>query len=94
MAGYRSNAAKWQYCFLAARPHLGGAEYLLAEKGAALFPVITALRRWGADNYLGGATVIHAECRTEIELLPWCPHCAREVGPSELTLLPAEAATA
>jgi DNA-binding HxlR family transcriptional regulator len=69
-------------------------EYLLTPKGSALFPVITALRRWGADNYLGGATVIHTDCQTEIELQPYCPHCEREVGPSELSLLPPPPAVA
>jgi DNA-binding HxlR family transcriptional regulator len=61
-------------------------EYLLTDKGRALFPVITALRRWGAENYMGGAKVVHTECQTEIELQPYCPHCDRAVQSSELAI--------
>jgi DNA-binding HxlR family transcriptional regulator len=60
-------------------------EYILTGKGRDLFPVIAALRRWGARHYTD-ATLVHAECGHDIELQPHCPHCARDVEPAELTL--------
>jgi DNA-binding HxlR family transcriptional regulator len=61
-------------------------EYLLTEKGYDLFPVVTALRRWGARHYLGDSAVVHTDCGHPIDLRPHCPHCARDIEPSELTV--------
>src|SRR5204862_4801883 len=37
-------------------------EYLLTDKGRELFPVVTALRRWGSRHYLTGVALVHTEC--------------------------------
>jgi DNA-binding HxlR family transcriptional regulator len=61
-------------------------EYVLTDKGRELFPVVTALRRWGTRHYLADAALVHTECGHAIELQPICPHCEREVDPAELTV--------
>ncbi|OLB80085.1 MAG: hypothetical protein AUI14_07980 [Actinobacteria bacterium 13_2_20CM_2_71_6] len=60
--------------------------HFLSDKGRELGTVITALRSWGARHYVEGAAVTHTECGHEIELNPHCPHCARPVDVTELTV--------
>src|SRR5262245_49496113 len=57
-------------------------EYLLTDKGHELYPVIAALRRWGARHYTE-STLVHAECGHAIELAPHCPACQRDVEAAE-----------
>jgi hypothetical protein len=49
--------------------------------------VITALRHWGARHYQDAA-LTHTECGHAIELHAYCPNCARDVAPAELTVAP------
>jgi DNA-binding HxlR family transcriptional regulator len=58
-------------------------EYMLTEKGLALFPVIVALRSWG-DHWAtapGGppAVLIHDACGHITQPVLTCPHCHRQV---------------
>jgi DNA-binding HxlR family transcriptional regulator len=61
-------------------------EYLLTAKGRELYPVVIALRQWGARHYLEGGAFRHTDCDHDIVVRPHCPHCARPVGPDELRL--------
>ena len=61
-------------------------EYLLTDKGRELVPVVTALRQWGARHYVDDAELVHAACDHRVELLAHCPHCGRDVEPTELTV--------
>jgi DNA-binding HxlR family transcriptional regulator len=61
-------------------------EYLLTDKGRELFPVITALRRWGARHYLADAALIHVDCGQPIDVRAHCAHCARDVDAGELAI--------
>ena len=61
-------------------------EYLLTDKGRELVPVVTALRQWGARHYVDDAELVHAACDHRVELLAHCPHCERDVEPTELTV--------
>jgi len=58
-------------------------EYLLTEKGLALFPVIVALMEWGdtwAPNPAGPPTVfVHDTCGNVTQPVLTCPHCRGEV---------------
>jgi DNA-binding HxlR family transcriptional regulator len=61
-------------------------EYLLTEKGRALFPVITALLAWG-DTWApepGGPPVVlvHDACGNITQPVLTCPHCHGEVTPA------------
>jgi DNA-binding HxlR family transcriptional regulator len=60
-------------------------EYLLTDKGHELFPIVTALRHWGARHYLDTA-LIHTECGHPVEVNPHCPQCARDIDARELTI--------
>jgi DNA-binding HxlR family transcriptional regulator len=62
-------------------------EYVLTDKGRELVPVITALRHWGARHYQD-APLTHTACGHPVELHAYCPHCARDVAPAELTVAP------
>ena len=61
-------------------------EYLLTDKGRELVPVVTALRQWGARHYVDDAELVHVACDHRVELLAHCPHCERDVEPTELTV--------
>ena len=54
-------------------------EYRLTEKGLALFPVITALMRWGDDWAPAPAgppvVLVHDSCGEVMRPVLTCPHC-------------------
>jgi DNA-binding HxlR family transcriptional regulator len=58
-------------------------EYRLTDKGKALFPVITALMRWGDDWEAGPAgppmQLVHDTCGQVTVPVLSCPHCDGEV---------------
>jgi len=58
-------------------------EYLLTDKGLALFPVIAALMEWGdtwAPNPAGPPTVfVHDTCGNITRPVLTCPHCHGDV---------------
>jgi hypothetical protein len=62
-------------------------EYLLTEKGRALFPVITALLAWG-DTWAPGpggppVVLVHDACGNITQPMLTCPHCHGEVTPAD-----------
>jgi len=59
-------------------------EYRLTEKGRALFPVVTALLRWG-DDWAAGPTgppmqLVHDPCGAVMHPELTCPHCGGAVS--------------
>lgn len=58
-------------------------EYRLTDKGRALFPVITAMLKWGDDwaPSAGGppTVLVHETCGATMHPVPTCPHCAGTV---------------
>ncbi|MDH4146134.1 MAG: helix-turn-helix transcriptional regulator [Acidimicrobiia bacterium] len=53
--------------------------YRLTERGAALGPVIEALRAWSADALGVGSAPVHLACGTPLASSWWCPVCERVV---------------
>jgi DNA-binding HxlR family transcriptional regulator len=67
-------------------------EYQLTEKGQALFPVITALLRWGDDWAVGPAgqpvQLVHGPCGGAIQPELTCPRCGGEVSAANTRSVP------
>ena len=61
-------------------------EYLLTEKGRALAPIVLALRTWGREWTEGGesSAITHTACDHNLTVAPFCEHCKRAVGPTEV----------
>jgi len=72
-------------------------EYRLTEKGRALFPVITALLRWGDDWAVGPAgppvQLVHAPCGEAIHPELTCPRCGGQVSAANTRGVPGPGAT-
>jgi len=73
-------------------------EYRLTEKGRALFPVITALLRWG-DDWAAGPSgppvqLVHAPCGHTMHPELTCPQCGGEVTAANTGSVPGPGATA
>lgn len=52
-------------------------EYILTERGRALFPVITALARWGdslRDDQRTGVELVHRDCGAPLSAVVMCEH--------------------
>jgi DNA-binding HxlR family transcriptional regulator len=63
-------------------------EYHLTEKGAALRPIVLALKEWG-DRYLNAGAepvVFEHSCGAEFHPLTVCAACREPVGPGELVV--------
>ena len=58
-------------------------EYVLTEKGRALWPVMTALRQWGEewahDSDLPPTLLVHDTCGHVCESVPHCSECGEEL---------------
>jgi len=65
-------------------------EYLLTEKGAALAPVVLALRSWGKRFTKGADSlrIVHTPCGGNVELGFHCSKCEREIEPSSVLRIP------
>lgn len=65
-------------------------EYVVTDRGIALWPTLRALGRWGREHYDG--TVLrsfqHAECGTELGLYGECPACGIGVPVEDVLMLP------
>lgn len=62
-------------------------EYRLTAKGADLSASLIALMKWGDRWYADGrppTTLVHAECRTPLELSVRCPSCDASVPPGQI----------
>jgi DNA-binding HxlR family transcriptional regulator len=72
-------------------------EYELTEKGRALFPVITALQRWGDDWVAGPAgpsvQLVHTPCGQVMHPELTCPRCGGDVGATNTLSVPGPGAT-
>lgn len=67
-------------------------EYRLTDKGRALFPVITALLRWG-DEWASGpagppALLVHQTCGQTMHPELTCPHCGGDVSAANTGSVP------
>jgi DNA-binding HxlR family transcriptional regulator len=72
-----------------ARPARHG--YRPTTRGYELWPVLTAMMRWGDTYYApNGAPRVaaHASCGGELHLGVRCPQCERDVDVTEITTLP------
>jgi DNA-binding HxlR family transcriptional regulator len=56
-------------------------QYELTPDGAALSPIIGALRQWTAARFGIGESAIHDRCGTPVTHSAWCPTC-RESMPT------------
>ena len=72
-------------------------EYRLTEKGAALWPVIMTLMRWGDQYYVGEAgppmVVRHRDCGGTVTDHLTCSACGAELGPRDVVAEPGPGAT-
>jgi DNA-binding HxlR family transcriptional regulator len=66
-------------------------DYVLTEKGRALWPVITSLRQWG-DTYAAPngppVQVTHKACGHQSEFVLTCAHCGERVTHSDIEVAP------
>ncbi|MFI9645933.1 winged helix-turn-helix transcriptional regulator [Streptomyces sp. NPDC052040] len=67
-------------------------EYVLTERGTALWPTLRALGLWGREHFTETQLRIfrHATCGTERELGPYgeCPDCGTVVPVSDVVMVP------
>lgn len=66
-------------------------EYVVTERGRALWPTLRALGIWGRDNFLETKPpryFRHAECGTELGLVGECPGCGVLVPVEDVEMLP------
>ena len=66
-------------------------DYVLTEKGRALWPVITSLRQWG-DEYAAPngkpVEVTHKACGQQSEFVLTCAHCGERVTDRDIEVRP------
>jgi DNA-binding HxlR family transcriptional regulator len=69
----------------------GRSDYLLTDKGRALWPVLTALRQWGDDWMVGEGNepveMVHRTCgeRSRAEMV--CSHCGERLRGRDLSVV-------
>ncbi|MFJ4621612.1 winged helix-turn-helix transcriptional regulator [Streptomyces sp. NPDC088812] len=65
-------------------------EYVVTDRGIALWPALRALSMWGRDNYdLVPLRIFrHADCGTELGPYGECPACATVVAVADVEMLP------
>lgn len=67
-------------------------EYVLTEKGRALFPVVMTMMHWGdrwqpEDGEIP-VTVVHERCGEATHAVTVCAHCAEPIGPRDVRVEP------
>jgi DNA-binding HxlR family transcriptional regulator len=70
----------------------GRSDYLLTEKGRALWPVMLALREWG-DTWIAGegnepVQTVHAACGSPMTSQPVCSECGEPLRLEDLRAAP------
>ncbi|MWA11347.1 winged helix-turn-helix transcriptional regulator [Streptomyces sp. BA2] len=66
-------------------------EYVVTERGRALWPTLRALGTWGRDNFSETKPpryFRHAECGTELGLVGECPACGILVPVEDVEMVP------
>ncbi|MGY3336572.1 DNA-binding HxlR family transcriptional regulator [Streptomyces filamentosus] len=66
-------------------------EYVLTDRGLALWPVLRALGAWGRDELPGTAPMRHFHhivCGTELATSGECPACGVPVPPADVEMRP------
>jgi DNA-binding HxlR family transcriptional regulator len=65
-------------------------DYVLTEKGRALWPVVTAMREWG-DQWAAPAgpptELLHKACGHTVHVVPTCSHCHAELELHDLRII-------
>jgi DNA-binding MarR family transcriptional regulator len=71
-------------------PRGGREEYVLTERGIALWPALYALTRWGeAQSARGPRRVFaHVACGTDLDVTGCCPSCGVSPPPGDLQMRP------
>jgi len=72
-------------------------DYVLTDKGRALWPVVMTLRRWG-DAWITGAvhepvTVLHTRCGSHTSATLVCDHCRDVLEPADMRFRPGPGST-
>ncbi|MFG2117618.1 winged helix-turn-helix transcriptional regulator [Streptomyces sp. NPDC048710] len=65
-------------------------EYVVTERGIALWPALRALALWGRENFQASRLRYfrHAECGTELGPYGECPVCGTVVPVADVVLMP------
>ncbi|TVZ89370.1 helix-turn-helix domain-containing protein [Streptomyces sp. BK340] len=65
-------------------------EYVVTERGVALWPALRALALWGRENFQTSRlrTFQHAECGTELGPYGECPVCGTVVPAADVVMMP------
>lgn len=67
-------------------------DYVLTEKGRALWPVLTALRQWGDEWLIGEGNepvlLEHKACGHHINVVPTCDHCGESLDARSVRAVP------
>lgn len=67
-------------------------DYVLTEKGRALWPVLTALRQWGDEWLIGEGNepvlLEHKGCGHQINVVPTCDHCGETLDARDVRAIP------
>lgn len=70
----------------------GRYDYLLTEKGRALWPVLTALRQWGDEWVLGEGheplLLEHRTCGHRTNVVPTCDSCGEHLDARSVRAIP------
>jgi DNA-binding HxlR family transcriptional regulator len=70
----------------------GRSDYVLTEKGRALWPVLTALRQWGDDWMVGEGyepvEMVHRTCGERARAEMVCGHCGERLHGRDLRVVP------
>ncbi|MET7284342.1 helix-turn-helix domain-containing protein [Streptomyces sp. NPDC005573] len=65
-------------------------EYVVTERGIALWPTLRALSRWGRENFRAAQLRYfrHADCGTELGSYGECPACGTIVPVTDVVMVP------
>lgn len=70
----------------------GRHDYVLTDKGKALWPVLETIRQWGDEWIVGDGNepvrVIHTRCGEHTNPVLTCDHCGEQLDRRELRLVP------
>jgi DNA-binding HxlR family transcriptional regulator len=67
-------------------------DYVLTDKGRALWPVLNAIRQWGDDWVLGEGNepleLLHTRCGCYTQAVPTCDQCGEELRLEDVRSVP------